>query len=949
MSGLCPILREPETFLLGLWVGIVPAESAVVAGCLMTVQRSGGPRVVCNRQRGGAPVRCARVLASKAAETSEQSAGNVLDGVGDGASHQPASPRTKTMNDGHSMLGFKPEVFSARTGMSHGEFRRAVLDHILYTRAKTFSDATAMDVYHALAQAVRDRLIQRWLATQATYRRNSVRRVCYLSSEFLTGRSLGLCLVNLGLYDVAREIMEDHGLELGEVLESEGDPGLGNGGLGRLAACIMDSLATLELPAVGYGIRYEFGIFEQLVRDGYQVERRDNWLVSGYPWEVARHELVQRVGFGGYTEHQHDERGRLRVIWVPEQEVIGLPHDSFIVGHHTNNVNTLRLWSARPTLELNLEAFNAGDYLNAVAEQAAAESISKVLYPNDSNESGKQLRLKQQYFFVACSLADILRRHRVENASIDSLPTRVAIQLNDTHPAVAVAELMRLLMDVEGYGWDEAWETTQRCLSYTNHTLLPEALETWAAHMFQTLLPRHFEIICEINRRFMREVHVRWQGDSARLERMTIVSDGHAPRVRMANLAAAACSRINGVAELHTELLKTDVLSDFYDLAPDKFVNQTNGVSPRRWLLHANPALSDVISKRIGVAWTKRSFARVRELAHLADDPELREEVMVAKSRNKQGLAIQLEKYCGLLVDPDSMFIVQAKRFHEYKRQLLALLEVIAEYLALREHPERKQVSKTYFFAGKAASGYHAAKMHIKLINDVASIVNADPVVAGRLSVVFVPNYGVTWAERLIPAADLSVQISLAGREASGTGNMKFAMNGALTIGTLDGANIEIRDSVGADNFFLFGLTVEQVSEIQAKGYRPASAIETSPVLQQVLGAIESGLFCPEEPGRFADVVASLRYHDPYMVCADFDDYRVAQRAAADAYANRGAWAERCIKNIAGASRFTSDETVAGYARDIWCLRPVPVASDVELDIPTDAPPSEKRVNAAHS
>ncbi len=832
--------------------------------------------------------------------------------------------------------------------MSHQEFRRAVLDHIFYTRAKTFSHATVLDVYHALAQAVRDRLIHRWLATQATYHQNGVRRVCYLSSEFLTGRSLGLCLVNLGLYDVAREILEDHGVDLGGVLESEGDPGLGNGGLGRLAACLMDSLATLELPAVGYGIRYEFGIFEQLIREGRQVERRDNWLSSGYPWEVVRHELAQRVGFGGHTEHQHDEHGQLRVVWIPEQEVIGLPHDSFIVGHHTNNTNTLRLWSARPTMELNLEAFNAGDYLNAVAEQAASESISKVLYPNDTNESGKRLRLKQQYFFVACSLADILRRHRLEHDSLDSLPDKVVIQLNDTHPAIAVAELMRLLVDVEAYDWDRAWEVTQSCLAYTNHTLLPEALETWSTGTFQQLLPRHFELICEINRRFMRDVHVRWQGDTERMERMSIISSGPDARVRMANLASVACFRINGVAELHTQLLQKEVLRDFHDMWPEKFVNQTNGVSPRRWLLHANPALSAVVSRRIGTAWAERNFSQLRELAHLADDPDLREEVMVAKHRNKQALAILLERHCGVNVDPESMFIVQAKRFHEYKRQLLAILQVVADYLAMRETPERDVVPKTYIFSGKAASGYHAAKAHIRLINDVASIINSDPVVAGRLRVVFVPNYGVTWAERLIPAADLSVQISLAGREASGTGNMKFAMNGALTIGTLDGANIEIRDAVGADNFFLFGLTVEQVTQLQREGYQAGKFIETSPSLGAVLSAIESGLFSPEEPDRFVSVVDSLRYHDPYMVCADFDDYHSTQHAAADAYRNRGAWAERCIRNIAGVSRFTSDETVAGYARDIWSLRPVPVSENVDLEAPDDVI-SERRPTVANS
>jgi glycogen phosphorylase len=821
---------------------------------------------------------------------------------------------------------FHPDVVSpgARTGMSPADFKRAVLDHLFYTCAKKLDDATDQAIYRALAYAVRDRLIHRWLATQSTYFEADAKRVCYLSSEFLVGRSLGLCLVNLGLYGAARDVLAERGFDLGEVLECEGDPGLGNGGLGRLAACFMDSMATQQLPAIGYGIRYDFGIFEQLILDGWQQERRDDWLRYGNPWEIPQHDLTQRVRFGGAVRSWRDDLGHHRTLWVPDHEVIGLPFDSFIVGHKVNNVNTLRLWSARATQDFDLALFNDGDYLRAVEEKAHSESISKVLYPNDKSERGKLLRLKQQYFFVACSLADMLREHKLKYP-LEALPDKVAIQMNDTHPSIAVAELMRLLVDEEGLDWDAAWTLTEGTLGYTNHTLLPEALEKWPVPMFGSLLPRHLELIYEINRRFLKVVHIRFNGDLERIRRMSLIEEGPVRSVRMAHLAAVGSHSINGVAALHTELVKRDLLHDFNELWPERFNNKTNGVSPRRWLLHANWRLSQLITTRIGEAWMDHSFGDIARLREFADDPDLLDALYTVKRNNKRTLVAFLEGCCDVAIDPASLFVVHAKRIHEYKRQLLAILHVIALYAELKRSPEGFDVARTFIFAGKAAAGYHSAKLHIKLINDVANIVNHDPATAGKLRVVFVPNYGVTLAETIIPAADLSVQISLAGREASGTSNMKFAMNGALTIGTLDGANIEIREEVGADNFFLFGLDVSEVERLRSSGYDPKHFISASPRLSQAIDLLASGFFSPGDAGRFGSVVDSLCHADPYMVCADFDAYYEAHQAAASLYRDKRAWSRRALMNIAGAARFSSDETIRAYAKDIWNLAPTPV------------------------
>jgi starch phosphorylase len=801
--------------------------------------------------------------------------------------------------------------------------KRAVLDHLLYTCAKDLEDATPLDMYTALAHSLRDRLVHRWLATQRTYDELDVKRAYYLSSEFLEGRSLGMVLINLGLQSAASILMKERGLDLDVVLQQEGDPGLGNGGLGRLAACFMDSLATLELPAVGYGIRYDYGIFEQRIENGHQIERRDNWLQFGNPWEIPRHDLAQTVRFYGRVEMHKDERGRLKVEWLDTTEVMGLPHDAFIVGHEASTVNTLRLWSARATRDFNLALFNEGDYRRAVEQKIDSENISKVLYPNDRTLEGKELRLKQQYFFVACSIADILQSFKERHESFHDFPEKVAIQLNDTHPAIAVAELMRVFLDEELLEWDLAWSIVQRTFGYTNHTLLPEALEKWPVSMFERLLPRHLHIIYEVNRRFLRQVEIRWPSDPDRIRRLSIIEEGHEQQVRMAHLATVGSFSVNGVARLHTELIKTELMPDFYELWPDRFNNKTNGVTPRRWLLHANPALSELITARIGTDWIDKSLLQISELRRFMDDEATLDELWRIKQQNKERLSMLIGESAGTYVTPNSVFVVQVKRIHEYKRQLMAIMQVIALYIKVRANPDMEIVPRTYIFAGKAAAGYAAAKLHIKLINSVADVVNFDPEVKNRIKVAFVPNYSVSLAEVIIPAADVSLQISLAGKEASGTGNMKFAMNGALTVGTLDGANVEIREEVGADNFYLFGLKAPEVRALRAQGYHPTDFINRSAPLRECLELLESGLFSPEDPYLFRPITESLRHHDPYMVCADFDEYMRTEQAAADDYTNRREWSRRALLNIAGSGRFSSDETIQRYAEEIWGIKPV--------------------------
>ena len=809
-----------------------------------------------------------------------------------------------------------------RTGMSPKTLERAVLDHLFYTCSKDLPHATMHDLYRAMAHAVRDRLVHRWIHTMRAYREQDVKRAYYLSAEFLLGRALADNLHKLGLYEVAEKGLAGHGVSLRDVLEEEHDPGLGNGGLGRLAACFLDSMATLGLPGFGYGIRYEFGIFEQLVRNGWQVESPDAWAALGNPWEIPRHEYTQPVRFYGHVEHGEDPDGRHSARWVGGQTVLGVPYDLPIAGYGNGTVNTLRLWSARASKQLDFAAFNEGDYQAAVEEKVIGETISKVLYPNDVPESGKVLRLRQQYFFVACSIADIVRRYKKERDTFADFPKKVAIQLNDTHPAIAIAELMRVLIDQERLDWEEAWEITQQTIAYTNHTLLAEALERWPVPLFQKLLSRHLEIIYEINYRFMKAVHVFAPNDDARKARMSIIEESEPKQVRMAHLAVVGSHSVNGVAELHSKLLRERVLRDFAELYPERFNNKTNGVTPRRWLLSANPELAAAITERVGEGWVT-DLDQLEGLAKHGEDAGLREELRRIKRANKVRLADIIRERTNVVVDPDSIFDVHIKRIHLYKRQLLNALHIAWLYWKLKDRPDLDVVPRTFIFAGKAAPGYWMAKRVIKLINDLAATINDDPAMRDRLKVVFLPNYSVSLAERIIPATDVSEQISMAGKEASGTGNMKFAMNGALTIGTLDGANIEIRENVGAENFFLFGMTAEEVRALDAEGYRPWTYIDQSPRLKRAIESIHDGFFSPDEPERFKEIVNELTGWDTYKHCADFDAYADCHEELERVYREPEEWTRRVVQNIAHVGTFSSDRTIAQYASEIWGISPV--------------------------
>jgi starch phosphorylase len=805
-----------------------------------------------------------------------------------------------------------------RTGMGEAALRRAVFDHLQFTRSKEPETATLLDVNHALAHAARDRLVVRWMRTARVYKERDVKRVYYLSAEYLLGRQLAANLHNLGLYDAAERGLATAGLSLGDVLEEEPDPGLGNGGLGRLAACFMESAATLEYPAMGYGIRYEFGIFRQTIEDGWQVERPDEWLKTGNPWEFARPEYMVEVGFGGRVDQWSDSNGNFRVQWTPATTVLGIPYDTPVAGYGDDNhtVNTLRLWSARASEEFDLAVFNDGDYRRAVEQKALSESISKVLYPKDSSPEGRELRLKQQYFFVASSIHDLIRRHKASHADLATLPDKAAIQLNDTHPAVAVAELMRVLLDEEGLGWDKAWDLTKRTIAYTNHTLLPEALERWPIELFGRLLPRHLQIVAEIDRRFLLEVHLHFRGDERAIARMAILGEGH---VRMAHLCVVGSHHVNGVAELHSALLRSKTLVDFAELWPERFTNVTNGVTPRRWLLQCNPRLTGALRRRVGADFVTDLDA-LQSLRRHADDAGLWKELADIKRANKVDLATHLQQVMGEEVVPDTLFDVQVKRIHEYKRQLMCCLHVVHLYRLARFEGQDFQ-PRTVLIGGKAAPGYARAKQTVKLVNDVARVVNADPALRGRLKLLFLPNYNVSFAERVIPASDLSEQISLAGKEASGTGNMKFQINGALTIGTLDGANIEIREEVGADNFFLFGLDAAEVEAAKRAGYVPAAAIARSPALDAALELLAGGYFNREDPGVHREIVRYLREEDPFMVCADFDAYLAAQREVGAAYADPGRWMRSVVHNVASCGKFSSDRSIHDYAKRIWGLR----------------------------
>jgi len=812
-----------------------------------------------------------------------------------------------------------------RTGLDRETLRRAVLEHLRYTLAKDLHSATRRDVYLAIAHTVRDRLVHRWITTQHQYREEDVKRVYYLSAEYLLGRQLSANLHNLGLYDMAKEAMREFDLDLETIIEEEQDPGLGNGGLGRLAACFMDSLATLDLPAVGYGIRYEFGIFRQEIEDGWQVEQPDEWLKGGNPWEIARPERTVSVPFGGHVEHSTDDNGRFRARWVEDYRILGVPYDTPVAGYGTPTVNNLRLWSAKASEQFDLEVFNDGDYRRAVESKALDESISKVLYPKDTSIEGRELRLKQQYFFVACSLHDIMRRYKAAHATFDQFPDKVAVQLNDTHPAVTVAELMRLFVDRERLQWDHAWELTRRTCAYTNHTLLPEALEKWPLPLFAKVLPRHLEIIREIDRRFLKQVHVWSGGDQRAIERMAIVDERHG-HVRMAHLSTVGSHTVNGVAELHSQLLRDRVLVDFARLEPNRFTNQTNGVTPRRWLLQCNPRLSSEITDRIGAGWVT-SLGRLSELGAHRDDPAYLQALASIKHENKVALCGHLQDRFGVSLNSHAMMDVHIKRIHEYKRQLMCCMHAIWLYHQVR-FEDRDIVPRTILIGGKAAPGYVEAKKHIKLINDVSAHLASDPAVNGKLQLWFLPNYNISMAERVIPAADLSEQISLAGKEASGTGNMKFMMNGALTIGTLDGANIEIREEAGPENFFLFGMDVDEVNARLEAGYDPSRVVAHSPRLPTVLRSLEEGLFNREGRDLHRQIAHYLRHSDPFMVCADFDAYVDVQDRVAATYANPTQWWPMVARNIESAGKFSSDRTIRGYASEIWGLESVGIRMD---------------------
>jgi glycogen phosphorylase len=811
-----------------------------------------------------------------------------------------------------------------RTGTTVDTLKRALADNLYYIQGKDENFATLYDYYMALAYTVRDRLVHRRIKTAQAYFERDTKIVYYLSAEFLIGRLLLNNLINLGLYEPINQALKESGLSLDDLIEREEEPGLGNGGLGRLAACFLDSMATLEIPAMGYGIRYEFGIFDQLIQDGWQVEHPDNWLRFGNPWEIARPDYMVEVKFGGHTETSVDDKGKTRVRWFPRVTVFGTPYDTPVPGYGNNTVNTLRLWSARAGQDFDFHVFNAGDYTQAVASKTFSENISKVLYPNDHTPQGKELRLQQQYFFVACSLQDIVRLYLRQHETFDAFPAKVAIQLNDTHPAIGVAELMRIFLDEHQLEWDYAWDLTQRTFAYTNHTLLSEALEKWPVSLFGRLLPRHLEIIYDINQHFLDEVRRKYTGDASKLARMSLIEEGQEKQVRMAHLACVGSHTVNGVAALHTELIKQELMQDFYQLWPQKFQNKTNGITPRRWLLMSNPQLSGLITEKIGDGWVK-DLDKLRQIEAFADDPEFRARWRQIKQDRKSHLADYILSNSGLEVDVNSLFDVQIKRIHEYKRQLLSAMHMIAMYNRIKANPNMDVVPRTFIFGGKAAPGYFVAKMVVKLINSVGEVINNDPDMAGRLKVVFLANYSVSLGQFAYPAADLSEQISTAGKEASGTGNMKFSLNGALTIGTLDGANVEIREEVGAENFFLFGLTAQEVMDKKAAGYKPVEYYQSNPALKQVIDQMASGFFSPKEPGLFLSLVDSLLHSDEYMLLADFQSYLDCQERVGQAFRDSDNWTRMSILNVARMGKFSSDRTIAQYCQEIWNVEPMPI------------------------
>ncbi|XP_064515717.1 glycogen phosphorylase, liver form [Pseudopipra pipra] len=816
------------------------------------------------------------------------------------------------------------------------ELKRGFNRHLHFTLVKDRNVATPRDYYFALAHTVRDHLVGRWIRTQQYYYEKDPKRIYYLSLEFYMGRTLQNTMINLGLQNACDEAVYQLGLDMEELEEIEEDAGLGNGGLGRLAACFLDSMATLGLAAYGYGIRYEYGIFNQKIRDGWQVEEADDWLRHGNPWEKARPEYMLPVHFYGRVELS-DTGAK----WIDTQVVLALPYDTPVPGYMNNTVNTMRLWSARAPNDFNLRDFNVGDYIQAVLDRNLAENISRVLYPNDNFFEGKELRLKQEYFVVAATLQDIIRRFKASKFGstdtvrtvFDSFPDQVAIQLNDTHPAMAIPELMRIFVDIEKLPWDKAWDLTRRTFAYTNHTVLPEALERWPVDLVEKLLPRHLQIIYEINQRHLDHIASLFPDDVERLRRMSLIEEGGSKRINMAHLCIVGSHAVNGVAKIHSEIVKTQVFEDFAELEPEKFQNKTNGITPRRWLLLCNPGLAELIAEKIGEDYV-RDLSQLTKLHEFVDDDLFIREVAKVKQENKVKFALYLEKEYKVKINPSSMFDVHVKRIHEYKRQLMNCLHIITMYNRIRRDPVKLFVPRTVIIGGKAAPGYHMAKMIIKLINAVAQVVNNDPMVGSKLKVIFLENYRVSLAEKVIPATDLSEQISTAGTEASGTGNMKFMLNGALTIGTMDGANVEMAEEAGEENLFIFGMRVEDVTELDKKGYDAQLYYDRLPELKQAVDQIKSGFFSPNEPNLFDDIINMLFHHDRFKVFADYEAYVKCQEKVSELYLNSKAWTKMVIRNIAAAGKFSSDRTIKEYARDIWHVEPS------DLKIP---PPNEPR------
>ena len=782
--------------------------------------------------------------------------------------------------------------------------------------------ATGEDAYFALSLAIRDRLVRKWLRTQHHYIEKDVKRVYYLSLEYLMGRLLGNSLINMDYYEECSKILKEDGYSLEEIREFEHDMGLGNGGLGRLASCYLDSMATLELPAFGYGIRYEYGIFKQAIENGYQAEYPDSWLQNGNPWDILRRDLEYRVKFYGKSVEELKPDGTYKFNWTDTEDVLAVGYDIPVPGYKNNTVNNLRLWQAKACSDFSFKEFNAGDYVAAVSSKTDSETISKVLYPNDSYVEGKFLRLKQQYFFVSATLQDIIRKFKINHESFDKFAEKNTIQLNDTHPVIAIPELMRILIDEEGLSWKKSWEITSKTFAYTNHTVVPEALEEWSLQLFEELLPRHIQIVYEINRRFLEDVKTNYSTDPNILSKLSIINDSDGKSVRMANLAIVGSFAVNGVAALHTEILKTRIFPHFNKIYPDKFINITNGITPRRWLKTANPFLSNIITDRIGEGWVY-NLNELHKLESFIEDDNFREEFRNAKWLNKKLLIDFIEGENGIKINPESMFDVQIKRFHEYKRQLLNVLHIITLYNRIKDDPKLEIVPRTIIFAGKAAPAYVMAKQIIKLINSVADVVNNDPDVGDKLKIVFIPDYSVTLAEKIIPAADLSEQISMAGLEASGTGNMKFALNGALTIGTMDGANIEIREEVGKENIFIFGLLAEEVVKLKNGGYNPKTFYNSNEMLKRVIDMIADDFFSKKEPGIFKSIIDSLLGTDYYFLLADYQSYVDEQDKVSKLYLNTEKWTKKAIKNVAGVGKFSSDRSIREYAEKIWNVHPI--------------------------